>query len=336
MVKNIQKLLIQEISSFQTEQAQNKEIFKQETAGQNEFLFFIKPELTVKSNEKSFGSIIELILNKINAHKLNIRNIRLLNAPYLEKHSVIAQHYGVINKLSSDIHRFISSESIKKFEEIFKTSFEKSNVFGSIEFMNRYPYFTSTGLAYLWQNSPTVKLGGGTYTQKLSFEGETVYLINGFHPRQLEHFIAPGKYIITMTLTGDTDWKIARNRFIGKTNPQDAEPESIRRELLDNQQCFGLESVSSSWNGVHLSAGPIEGLVELARYNSDFEKNILSVISDYQLGKQLIQAFGTEISDKIPGNPNVIMNGIETTLFDLTEEKNSSDCISLLKEAKIG
>ncbi len=39
--------------------------------------------------------------------------------------------------------------------------------------------------------------------------------------------------------------------------------EALRREFLDNQAKLGLAEVSQGVNGVHLSAGPVEALVEL-------------------------------------------------------------------------
>jgi len=335
MNKEIIEIIIREVAIFQNNLATNKEIFSQKTIGNNEFLFFIKPELTLKSEGKLFEPILQLILERIEHFNLKISNIRMLNAIYLEKHSIIAQHYGVINKLSSDIQQYISPTAKQKFEVVYKQPFSESRVFGSLEFLEKYPHFTATGLAYLWQNAPTEKLGGGTYSQKLNLDGETVFIVNGFHPRQLEHFIAPGRFIITMTLKGDVDWNVARNEFIGKTNPQDAETGSIRRELLDKKDIFGLESVSSSWNGVHLSAGPIEGLIELMRYNSDFENGIVSKIEDYKTGKELVTIFGAKKAEFVLSNPLIQLDGKQTSLFDLTEEINSNECLDLLKKTKI-
>jgi hypothetical protein len=332
MNKEIKETIKRNIAQFQNNIATNKEIFRQETIGNNEFLFFIKPELTLKSNTELFNSILQFILERIEHFDLKISSIRILNAFYLEKHSVIAQHYGVINKLSSHIQQYISPSAKQSFESIYKQSFSTSKVLGSLEFLKVYPHFTATGLSYLWQNSPTEKLGGGAYCQKISLDGETIFLINGFHPRQLEHFIAPGRFIITMNLKGDTDWSIARNQLIGKTNPLDAEKGSIRRELLDRQKEFGLEGVSSSWNGVHLSAGPIEGLIELLRYNSDFETKNISKLTDYKIGIELIAQFGSQKIESLLSNPIIQVDNKQISLFDYSEEMNSSECIKKLKD----
>jgi hypothetical protein len=314
----------------------NKLFFSElNVTGKNEFLFFLKPELMLRTPPTRLDKILELILGKIDEFDLQVRNIRVINAAYLEKHTIIAQHYGVINKLSSHARDTITSEGITKFEQIFSESYQKAEVLGSLEFLAKYPHFTPTGLSYLWQNCPTVKLAGGTYAQKLNLDGKISYLVNGFHPRQLEHFIAKDRCIVTMTLAGDIDWSLARNKFIGRTNPLEAEKGSIRRELFDGKDIYELQNVSASWNGVHLSAGPVEGLVELIRYNSDFENNLQLQPENYAFGKQLIQAFDWDFVVKILENPAVVYENKETSVFDLTEEKNSEECVGLLGRAKI-
>ncbi|MBN1952661.1 MAG: hypothetical protein JW801_15775 [Bacteroidales bacterium] len=329
--------LVQQISAAvkkaQEGQAKREIIFSNHDAsGKHEFLFFIKPEICMKSEFIALNEILEMILSKIDSFSLQVKNAILLPAPYLEKHSVIAQHYGVINAIARDAKNNLNPNAIARFEELFKQSFKKAVIYGGLEFLKVYPSLTATGLDYLWQNSGTEKLGGGAYAQALKLDGEQVYLVNGFHPRQLEHFIMPGRSIVALTLTGDLDWGIARNQFIGKTNPADAGQGSIRSTLLAGREKFGLQAVNSSWNGVHLSAGPVEGLVELIRYNSDFESGFPLSYDDFQFGKELLDNFNPDIADKIISNVTADYKGKSESIFDLTEEKNAEEALEILRE----
>ena len=54
--------------------------------------------------------------------------------------------------------------------------------------------------------------------------------------------------------------------MIGTTDPSKAAADSIRGTLFADPAAFGLATVSSNFNGVHMSAGPLEGLVELVRF----------------------------------------------------------------------
>ncbi|MBN2817783.1 MAG: hypothetical protein JXP36_02355, partial [Bacteroidales bacterium] len=129
----------------------------------NDLIFFIKPEITLADDKIKLEEILEMIFEKIECYNFKIKNIRIINAAYLEKHNIIAQHYGVINKLSKDINNSITAEGRAKFETIFGINFNKAEVLGSLEFIEKYPHFTATGLSYLWQNAATEKLAGGTY-----------------------------------------------------------------------------------------------------------------------------------------------------------------------------
>lgn len=325
--------IIHAIEKARTVEPVNNLVIENSTASEkNEFLFFIKPEITVENNAIQLKEILTMALDKIAAHSLKIMNVKVVNAAYLEKHQIIAAHYGVINRISSSVKTAISQEGKARFESLYNISFNEAPVYGSIEFLKEFPHFSPTGLSFLWQNSPTEKLAGGTYVQKLSLDGKPVFLVNGFHPRQLEHFVAPERTIVCMTLTGETSWKDARNKLIGKTNPADAEPGSIRRTLLDEKEAFGLSEVSSSWNGVHLSAGPLEGLAELIRYNSDFGNGKILEVDNFSFGRKLISNFGVETARQLLNNMNFIQNDKTVSAFDLTEELDSDECIRTLKQ----
>ncbi len=306
---------------------ENKEVCK----GINEFLFFIKPEITSFAEIVSLNEILNLIFSKIDLFGFSIQNIKILSAKYLSEHNIIAQHYGVINKLATDPLLYLSEEAKTKFYSLFNLKIIEANVIGGIDFLKKYPVFSPEALDHLCQNTRIEKLAGGTYVHKIKIDGKEIFLINGFHPRQLEHFTAPGRSIVTFTLVSDTPWKVARNDFIGKTNPADAAKGSIRNELLVKKEEFGLKAVSSSWNGVHLSAGPVEGLVELIRYNSDFSRNILKTVNDYKFGQKLTENFPDNIIEKILSNTNVYTEQRTISVFDLTEEFDSTDAIESLK-----
>jgi hypothetical protein len=297
----------------------------------HEFLFFVKPEIILSDKEENIQAVLELLLRKISQFDFIIREIRLLGASYLEKYDIIAQHYGVINALSREPLKVFTSEAKNKFREIYGYAPEDVKVLGSLQFLQQYDAFTPDSLQQLWQQSQTAKLSGGNYCARVKAGGEDIYLINGFHPKQLIHFTAEGRMIIPFKLTGNLDWVVARNQFIGKTNPADAAPGSLRNELLVNREKFGLNEVSASQNGFHLSAGPVEGLVELMRYGSDFSAGKIKKPSDFSFGRQLLETFSEEVTDIICSNRIVNYKGNRISTFDLTEEKNSREAIDLLK-----
>jgi len=298
----------------------------------NQFLLFIKPEITVKDESIKVSNIIELIFTKLHDFRFEIEKIHLLSSDYLEKHEIIAQHYGVINRLAKYAIENIPDIASEKFSQVFKNDISKCKVLGGFQFLDAYQNFNPISLDILWQNKTNIKLAGGTYCEDIKLDGDIIYLVNGFHPRQLMHFTEPGRSIVVFTISSDLNWSIARNEFIGATNPLNAKHGSIRRTLLDNQLSYGLPEISQGMNGVHLSAGPVEGLVELIRYNSNFENELsIKMIKDFRFGQSLIENFNEEQIEKIISNVDVNYQGRQISIFDLTEEKDSSEAISILQ-----
>lgn len=311
-----------------------EELFSQEIeSGKNQFLMFIKPEILLKGPQFKNKEMIELVLKKIEEFGLKIHNIKALGAKYLDENNIIAQHYGVINKIANDAKGTLSDAAKAKFKELYGKDFNEAKVIGGLEFLRAYPEFTPYTADILWQAQVSKKLAGGTYAEEVKLDDEVIYLINGFHARQIHHFTQAGRGIIVLTVSGNTSWEKARDDMIGNTFPERANKGSIRGEFYAQKDFFGLPEVSIANNGVHLSAGPVEGLIELIRYNTNFsDKNKQKTMKDYAFGRQLIDAFGEEKAQKILANPNLDVDGKSISIFDLTEMKDSDEAIELLKK----
>jgi hypothetical protein len=311
----------------------NREIYRDEAvSGTHEFLLFIKPELLVPTPTIQKEAIVSMILERIAHFGLGIRNIRVLSADYLGTYGIIASHYGVINQLASNAREFVSETGRTRFEALFGEAFDSARVLGGLEFLEAFPCFNAQSLDYLWQNGKFEKLAGGTYALPVRLDGQQIYLVNGFHPRQLTHFTASGRCIVAMTLVGDCPWKTARSELIGHTCPAEAALGSIRRELLERVEEFGLAAVTPSWNGVHLSAGPVEGLVELMRYQSDNASGNVLQPMDFEFGRRMIEVLGLEKTQRLLANPTVLHEQRKVSVFDLTEEQDADIAMRLLTD----
>ncbi len=325
--------ILDALKDFNKNQELRKVVYESATelTGRNQFLFFIKPELTIENQGINFKGILEEILGKVSEAGLQIQSVNILSAQYLEKYNIIAQHYGVINKIASSGPQAISEQAKEKFREIYGKDINETKCVGGIEFLSENKELNAFSLDYIWQNLSNVKLGGGTYCELIKIDGIESYVLNGFHPRQLKHFIEKGRSIITFTLIGDTTWKFARQNLIGATNPAKANVGSIRRFLFDNKDILGLNEISQGMNGVHLSAGPIEALVELQRYNSNFSvSNGVLESESFQFGKALSKQFQKDF-ELITNNATITHEGKEISIFDLTEEMDSDQALEVLK-----
>lgn len=299
----------------------------------HEMLFFIKPEVTGLA-ESIQHRILELVFSKFDQFGLAVREAALLDSDYLERYDIVARHYGVINALSRDPLGAMSPDAKEQFSQVFGLDANRAPLIGSIPFLEEFPELDPESLNQLWQSSKAIKLSGGTYCAPVERNGQLYYLVNGFHPKQLEHFTLAGRSVLAFALAGDVQWQAARNEFIGKTNPADAAPGSLRNELFRRQQEFGLKQVSASLNGFHLSAGPLEALVELIRYGSDLSRGPARETGGYSFGRQLLAEFPEEMVSYFLRNGMLSWNNKKINAFDLTEEKDADAAVGLLKEAR--
>lgn len=296
----------------------------------NEFLFFIKPEITLPSETIQLDAVLKMICEKLEAFRFNVHRIRLLTADYLKEHNLIDQHYQVIADVSHHGVAAMNTKSKTRFKELYGLEADEANILGGIQFEQRYPFFNDLSLDCLWQNHENLKLAGGTYVEKLKVDLDDVYLLNGFHPRQLLHFNEKGRSLVVFRISGDICWQEARNLFAGTTIPANAAEGSIRRTLFEHKEAFGIPVVTQSYNGVHLSAGPVEAMVELHRFDSDHsDESEVTSFADCSFGKKLLDALGN-IPQTIVHNGKLEIDGKRMSVFDLTEDMESEEALKLL------
>lgn len=300
---------------------------------ENEFLFFLKPELTDIAGSDAAPEVLELVLSKIADFGLEPFAIRVLPSGYLAKHKLLEQHYGVINRLAHDPRTALTANSRTAFEQAYGVPLDQANILGGFEFLARFPDYTPSMLDKLWMEEKSTKIGAGTYCRLVQAHGETVYLINGFHPSQIEHYTLPGRCIAVFALRGSLKWSTARNDLVGATDPSRAQPGSIRGTLLTRSAALGIGEISQAINGVHLSAGPVEALSELGRYLLSQETLPSSIrwIGQFSFGRALLESFGPEEIASILANVTVPWSNSSQSIYELTEEKDPGNAMLLLQ-----
>jgi len=303
-----------------------KEYVKPE-ADDHQFLFFFKPEAT----EANIKEIMDLSLKVLTDNGVSFGAIRVVGGPYLEKNDVMVQHYGVISQIYKQGFSAISDQAKAKLNESFADDVKAAgNPVGGHEWLQKHTDFNPLSLCVLSDNVGCARLAGGTYLLKFKYLGETQLVLNPFHGYQLVPFVKKGSALIVFEGRSKTSWADLRNKLCGATDPSAAEAGSIRNELLKNKEKAGMVDVNKGSNGVHMSAGPLEGMVELQRFFSEEGKKL--AFTDLAFGAQLVAAGLTpEQVEKLAQNPDVSHEGNNISVFDLTEEANAKESASLLK-----
>lgn len=117
------------------------------------------------------------------------------------------------------------------------------------------------------KSGTVTKLAPSLYVDKIiSSGGKPTFVINAFIPFMRDEFVEAGEALAWFVVEFDTtevSWKEFRSQILGSTNPAKASKESIRGQLFDHWEALGLKAVPTTLdNGVHFSAGPLEGLRE--------------------------------------------------------------------------
>eukprot|EP01123_Difflugia_compressa_P008816 TRINITY_DN2752_c0_g1_i1.p1 TRINITY_DN2752_c0_g1~~TRINITY_DN2752_c0_g1_i1.p1 ORF type:complete len:345 (-),score=71.62 TRINITY_DN2752_c0_g1_i1:126-1160(-) len=308
----------------------------------HQFVFFLKPEATCVQEgvnvEVCLRKALTLLEKGVNGKPVHIGAIRVIGGPYLDKLSIMVQHYGVIAKISKEGESAISPQA----REVLKTKFAedianwspehyKSHILGGHQFLAKFPQFNAFSLLALNDNLTITRLGPGTYAIKVKVRGELFIVLNSFHPYQVVPYNAPGNAIIVFECLSELSWEDLRGKLAGPTNPADAPEGTIRHAYLRDKVECGLKDVDRGTNGVHMSAGPLEGMVELVRFFSDFG----NLTYGHTVFGSLLSKVPSVKVDALASNPDGQYQGKTASVFDLTEEKDYKEAIEILSNTRL-
>jgi nucleoside diphosphate kinase len=302
----------------------------------HQFLFFLKPEATANYAGVKVDALLELTLKTLHDFGVEIGSVRVLSGDYLDKHNLMGQHYGVISAISREGPSVISEQAKKNLDEKFKAELETgAPVLGGHQFLAKEPNFNAFSLCVLNDNLGTVRLAGGTYAMKIKVLGKPVIILNPFHAYQLVPYTTKGHSIVLFEARSTKSWEDLRQKLTGTTDPKEATEGSIRNLFLKKKSELGLGDVDKGTNGVHASAGPLEGMVELQRFFSDHEAGTTLSYEQTAFGKLLIsKGLSLEQVQKLAANPDLDQEGKKVSAFDATEEKDSAFSADVLTKAK--
>jgi hypothetical protein len=293
----------------------------------NEFVIFSKPELGRLSGEDT-EKVWDLFASSLNAYGVTVHQVRILTGPALDRTGVMAEHYGVINRISLLGRPALTEAAEQALLDQYAAELDAGAVvLGGHQFLSDYPGFSPYSLGVLFANLPVGRLGPGTYAGVVTVDGQPVVVLNGFHPRQLSFFTADDALCVFLHGSSATAWESLRNDMIGTTDPAKADAGSIRGTLYADPGAFGLTVVSSNFNGVHMSAGPLEGLAELTRFFG-------GTYGDWTFASALGSAGVTPDGvAALADNPTLEAGGQRGSAFDLTEAMDAGPAAALLAEA---
>lgn len=301
---------------------------------QNELLLFVKPEIFIVEHTAHVEAGLGLVFEKLAEFGAHVSGIAIVGGKVLEEAEIMNRHYGYINRLSRFASQMIDDADKRKIAEALDiASIDAFPALGGHEYLKRYPEDTPFTLDTLWFTKKSIKIRSGFYIQSYEKNGEPFILVNGFHPAQLAHFTDPSHRIVLVLVHADTPWATLRNEMVGATFPEKAVPHSIRGTLYANAADYGMRTVSIANNGVHLSAGPFEGMFEIMNFFGQILDLDVAKQPPLLLKRMLAAGLSMEDALKAMDNPVVSESPKLTDLFTATEDVDTEAAVALWQQA---
>ncbi|MBN2144918.1 MAG: hypothetical protein JW774_09870 [Candidatus Aureabacteria bacterium] len=234
----------------------------QTTPGREVTLFF-------KANSLAFPEFYKLIMKTLLKDKKTVlTGMKIMNAAHLKQKGMMERHYGVINNVAQNA-RWMGDEKLKGIADHFNVP--SDHVVGGLEAVTRINEIlrrkskpeisiTDIEIARMWSKAgKPFKTMPGIYSKPYTFEGETFAVVDGFYAAQLNTFYTQGCGILAFSVRLSPDFEVKALRdLIGANDPTQAKEGTFRNVFL------GMNSAANVLeNGIHGSAGYLEGLREL-------------------------------------------------------------------------
>jgi nucleoside diphosphate kinase len=291
----------------------------------NTALIFIKPHAV---GEESTAFMLDFLKNKGIAFHAD----GSLTAEEIDSRGIVDRHYfaiatAAVTKTPDRLE--LGDEARKKFSDTFGAEWSRMLSDGKIlNCAQARERLDTTGreLNERWKAGVQTKLAPGLYVGYLESEG--FYLVNGFYLGMRELFTTPGEKILWFIVEFDPEalpWKTFRGEVIGATDPAKAVDGSLRRILYRRWEELGLSyRPTVTENGIHASAGPLEGLRERIVWAG-------ARIDEDQFARALLSAgIARPRLEALLENPVVALAGETDHVFDLTEDMDSEPAVELL------
>ncbi len=306
----------------------------EENFTKNQFLAFLKPEATAVLDKVNVAEILQFVFNAFQCYNVEVRAIRILTNGYLQQYRIMDNHYGIISSISRRGFDAISADAREALEKTFESDLHSGGkILGGHQFLEHYPQFSPFALSTISDNLGPKKLASGTYCLRLVLDGKILLILNAFHPYQLEKFTKRGAAIIVLEAVSSTSWRIVRQQLVGATDPFKAAEGSLRYTFLKQRNELGLPTVNLSNNGIHLSAGPLEGMIEVQNFFSEYEKGIKLSFQETCFGRLILsKGLHHKSLTELATNPSFKEGERAVSSFDLTEEIDSEAAAEKLIE----
>lgn len=226
------------------------------------FVTLIKPEAL--SSSAAVDAMTEVVRVLVGGDVTIVRCALIPASDYLAR-GFLLLHYPRLHRVAAMAASGLCSDPRRRLSSLTASS-GAVGVVGAFQAMAYDPDLSPAMLEARCEEAGVHKLGSGSYASAVLLKKRVVAVLNGFLPALALSYANSDALVAILECHSHREIADLRARLLGDLDPRAAPPTSLRGALsaLISEQYGG--ALSKGRNGVHLSAGHLEGMFQVRTY----------------------------------------------------------------------
>jgi hypothetical protein len=247
------------------------------------FVTMVKPEVLAAGT--TVDAMAE-VLRVLDANDVTVLRCALMPARRYGELGFLLQHYPRLYRVATDGVRALSAGARCGLAVLLERSGTTAAA-GAFDAAAHEPELSAGALEARCRQAGIRKLGSGSYASIVELNRTPVAVLNGFMPALAASYLDSAASVGLIECHSDQEVASLRTDLLGDLDPATASPGSLRGALAASVGRGHGIALSEGRNGVHLSAGHLEGMFQTWRYFTAADGHGLDRTA---LGRSLAQA----------------------------------------------
>jgi hypothetical protein len=233
-------------------------------AGHSRFVTMVKPEaMAPGSAEAALGETLAVL----EAEDVQVHRWAVEPAARFLARGMLARHYPRLHRVAREGASALCDEARGRL-----AAFCESHGLDEQDTMTPYDAFVvdadldAASLDTMLRDAGVTKLGPGSYVSQVALGGRHRALLNGFVPMMAEQHLERVAGLAVVECTSEREIADLRDNVLGTLDPGAAAPSTLRARVAEVVAERQGGTISEGRNGIHLSAGHLEGVFQVWHY----------------------------------------------------------------------
>ncbi|PRY37508.1 hypothetical protein [Umezawaea tangerina] len=245
------------------------------------FVTLVKPELLTAA---SAAEVLTGIREVLAGGGVEMTRCAVMPADDYLAHGYLLRHYPRLHRVAADGTDALTSDARVRLDQVL-AEWAVDGAQGAYPALAAHPHVDPAALEAMVSAAGVRKLGSGSYVSALDLGAGTVAVLNGFLPALVRGYADATRLVAFFECRGERAIADLRQNLLGTVDPATAAPGTLRGTAAELADHVGAR-LSASYNGVHLSAGHLEGMFQAWAYFAAHDGDGLGATS---LGRSLAE-----------------------------------------------